>query len=119
MARIEEHPGWPWPMAVDIAWHLRPRELTTTITVHALDEPFPAVVGWHPWFRRQLDSGGPLELSMAASERLVRGTDHLPTGDAVPYDAGRRALRRRLPRAGRPSDGGVARCPGRRHRVRQ
>jgi aldose 1-epimerase len=86
VARIEEHPGWPWPMSVDIEWLLRPRELTTRITVHALDEPFPAVVGWHPWFRRQLDTGGPLELSMRATKRLVRGDDHLPTGETVPYD---------------------------------
>jgi aldose 1-epimerase len=86
VARIEEHPGWPWPMAVDIEWHLQGRTLTTTITVHALVEPFPAVVGWHPWFRRQLGSGGPLDLSMDASLRLVRGDDHLPTGEAVPYD---------------------------------
>lgn len=88
VARIEEHPGWPWPMAVDVEWHLLPRELRTTITVHALVEPFPAVVGWHPWFRRQLDSGAPLELAMLATERLVRGDDHLPTGTTVPYDAG-------------------------------
>ena len=87
VARIEEHPGWPWPMAIDIEWRLRPRELTTTITVHALVEEFPAVVGWHPWFRRQLDAGDPLELSMRASEQLVRGDDHLPTGEVAPYDA--------------------------------
>lgn len=87
VARIEEHPGWPWPMAIDIEWHLRPRELTTSITVHALVEPFPVVAGWHPWFRRQLDAGAPLELSMRASERLVRGADHLPTGEAVSYAA--------------------------------
>lgn len=88
VARIEEHPGWPWPMAIDVEWCLRPRELTTVITVHALVEPFPAVVGWHPWFRRRLDSGDPLELSMPASEQLVRGDDHLPTGEVSPYDAG-------------------------------
>lgn len=88
VARIDEHPGWPWPMAVDIGWHLRPRELTTTITVHAHADPFPAVVGWHPWFRRQLDVGGALELSMRATERLVRGADHLPTGEVAPYAAG-------------------------------
>jgi galactose mutarotase-like enzyme len=87
VARIGEHPGWPWPMAIDVEWHLRPRQLTTSITVHALDEPFPAVVGWHPWFRRQLDVGAPLELSMRASERLVRGADHLPTSEVVPYAA--------------------------------
>lgn len=86
VARIEEHPGWPWPMAVDIEWRLRPRELTTTITVHALVEPFPVVVGWHPWFRRQLESGEPLVLALRATERLVRGADHLPAGGSVPYD---------------------------------
>jgi len=61
VARIVDHPGWPWPMAIDVGWALRARTLTATITVHALIEPFPAVVGWHPWFRRQLGRGGPLE----------------------------------------------------------
>ena len=88
VARIEEHPGWPWAMAVDIEWDLRPRELTTRISVHALVEPFPVVVGWHPWFRRRLDSGQVLEWSLDAIEQLVRGDDHLPTGEEVPYDAG-------------------------------
>jgi galactose mutarotase-like enzyme len=85
VARIEEHPGWPWPMAIDVEWELRPRALTTTVTVHALVEPFPVVVGWHPWFRRRLDAGEPLEWTLGATERLVRGADHLPTGEAVPY----------------------------------
>lgn len=87
VARIEDHPGWPWPTAIDIEWQLRPRVLTASITVHALVEPFPAVVGWHPWFRRQLDAGGPLAWGLEATERLVRGEDHLPTGARVPYSA--------------------------------
>ena len=84
VARIEEHPGWPWPTAVDIAWELRPRLLTTRITVHALAEPMPAVVGWHPWFRRDLGTAS-VEWSLRASQRVVRGPDHLPTAVLVPY----------------------------------
>jgi aldose 1-epimerase len=86
VARIEDHPGWPWPMAVDVGWELRGRSLTTTITVHALAEPFPAVAGWHPWFRRQLDRGDPLEWSLDATARLERGADHLPTGRRLAFD---------------------------------
>ena len=86
VARVEDHPGWPWPMAIDIGWEVRRREVTATITVHALVEPFPAVVGWHPWFRRDLGSGAPLEWTLDATERLERGADHLPTGRRVPFD---------------------------------
>lgn len=86
VARIDEHPGWPWPMAVDLGWELRERRLTTTITVHAVDRPFPVVVGWHPWFRRQLEYGDPLRWSLDATGRLERGPDHLPTGRALAYD---------------------------------
>jgi aldose 1-epimerase len=86
VARIEEHPGWPWPMAIDVGWEVRDGEVATTITVHALAEPFPAVVGWHPWFRRELGSGDPLQWTVDATERLERGVDQLPTGRRMPYD---------------------------------
>jgi galactose mutarotase-like enzyme len=87
-ARIEAHPGWPWPMAVHVIWELRERAVTTTIEVHALVEPFPAVVGWHPWFRRDLGIGGPIEWSVDATGRLERGDDHLPTGRILGVDPG-------------------------------
>jgi len=83
VARIDEHPGWPWPMAVDLGWELRERTLTTTITVHAHDQPFPVVVGWHPWFRRRLERGEAMQWSLDATGRLERGDDHLPTGRVV------------------------------------
>ena len=87
VTRIAAHPGWPWAMSVDVTWILSQRVLTTEIAVHALAESFPAVVGWHPWFRRELGVGGPLEWSMPATARLVRGDDHLPTGELAPFDA--------------------------------
>ena len=86
VVRFDEHAGWPWPASVDVAWRLQPRRLTTTITVNAVDASFPAVVGWHPWFRRDLGVGEPLEWSLDATARLVRGDDHLPTGALADYD---------------------------------
>ncbi len=86
VARSTARGAWPWPLHVDLSWHLTPDVLTTVITVVAESEPFPAVVGWHPWFARRLWRGGDLEWSLSASGRLVRGADHLPTGDLAPYD---------------------------------
>lgn len=87
VACAREHASWPWPMEVDIAWDLTPRVLTTTITVSALEGPFPAVVGWHPWFERQLLRGGPLEWGMNATFRAERGADYLPTGEFLRFDS--------------------------------
>lgn len=87
VARSRIHAGWPWPMEVDIAWDLRPRLLTTTITVSSLHVPFPTVVGWHPWFRRELHRGGSLEWELDATLRAECGADNLPTGAFLPYDS--------------------------------
>lgn len=86
VARMGHHPDWPWPMLVDLTWDLRGRELVTVITVHAKTEPFPAVVGWHPWFRRELATASPAEWSLQATGMLERGDDHLPTGGVQPFD---------------------------------
>jgi galactose mutarotase-like enzyme len=82
--RLDHRSGWPWPMAIDLVWELRPRVLTTTIVVHAFEVEFPAVVGWHPWFTRQLGAGAPLEWWVDAAEMAERGDDHLPTGRLLP-----------------------------------
>jgi aldose 1-epimerase len=86
VVRFDEHPAWPWRAAVQLSWRLESTTLVTTLEVEALDEPFPAVVGWHPWFRRDLGTGGELEWGLEATEQLVRGADHLPTGERIPYD---------------------------------
>lgn len=86
LARATQHPAWPWPMTVDVEWRVSGRVVTTVIAVHALDRPFPAVVGWHPWFRRRLGSGGDLEWSLPATLLAERGRDHLPTGRLLACD---------------------------------
>lgn len=86
IVRFTDHPGWPWATTVDVDWHLQPGRLTTRLSVQADADAFPAVVGWHPWFRRDLGVGAPLQWRLSATSRLVRGDDHLPTGDLVAYD---------------------------------
>ena len=76
-------------MAIDIEWHLRPRELTTTITVHAAGRAVPG--------GRGVASLVPSPARLAGTRSSCRcrrpsswcaATDHLPTGEVVPYDAG-------------------------------
>ena len=86
VSRFTAHEGWPWAADVAVAWTVEPGAVQTDIEVSAVDEPFPAVVGWHPWFRRSLESGGPLQWSLDAVCRLERGADHLPTGRRLPFD---------------------------------
>ncbi len=85
-ASFESHPGWPWPMRVELAYDLSPASLVTTITVTALREAMPAVVGWHPWFRRRLDQGESAHWGFTATGMAERGSDHLPTGRLVEAD---------------------------------
>jgi aldose 1-epimerase len=88
VGQVVEHPGWPFPMAVDVIWDLRERELITEINVYPFADEFPAVVGWHPWFRRDLGRGAPLEWSVDATAQVERGGDHLPTGRLVDVGSG-------------------------------
>jgi aldose 1-epimerase len=82
--RVADSGSWPWPMAIDVIWELRPRELTTGIVVHALEEAFPVVVGWHPWFARLLGRGRSVAWLADADTLAERGSDHLPTGRMLP-----------------------------------
>jgi galactose mutarotase-like enzyme len=47
-------------------------------------------VGWHPWFRRQLATGGPIELDIDLSHArmYVRDADYIPTGRTLPAPPG-------------------------------
>ena len=76
--------------------------MTFELTLEAA-EPMPATIGWHPWFRRTLEPGGPpVAVDFAADEMLVRDAEGMPTGERVAAAAGplgRRVHRR--PRATR------------------
>ena len=55
---IETDLGPDWPFAGRVVQHfeLRPARLHIRMEIHA-EEPMPASIGWHPWFRRRLLAG--------------------------------------------------------------
>lgn len=88
---VDLTPPWPWAGRVRQTWRLTPTALETVLEVSSGGEVFPAEVGWHPWFRKQLDRGEPAELELPAAQMYLRGADFLPTGELVsrppgPYD---------------------------------
>ena len=95
-AAILEAPlGRPWPFGGRVlhSVSLSESSLTATLEVHADELPFPAIVGWHPWFPRTLRgpagmAGGPVEVDLRANGMLRRGADGLPTGEVVPVPPG-------------------------------
>jgi len=81
-----DHHPWPWPMAVTLTWRLEPGVLTTIIRVESIGASFPCVVGWHPWFRRDI-AGVTGRWLMDAAAMLERGDDALPHSiGAVPKE---------------------------------
>ena len=75
---IDLGPDWPWEGWCEQVVTLEPASVTLTIRVTSGRDPFPAIVGWHPWFRR------PKAIGFTAHSMLQRGPDHLPTGLRVP-----------------------------------
>ncbi|WP_069813844.1 aldose epimerase family protein [Streptomyces sp. TP-A0874] len=76
---------WPYPGRVSQTFELADDSLTLTMGVEATGDSFPAQVGWHPWFRRNLGEGGAdVRIDFTAEWQEERGEDHLPTGRRVP-----------------------------------
>jgi aldose 1-epimerase len=77
---------WPWAGVVRQVLELRAGWLRTTIAVESDEVTFPAEVGWHPWFRRDLADrdgnrvGGTAQVDLPATGLLERGSDYLPSG---------------------------------------
>jgi aldose 1-epimerase len=82
---------WPWPCEVKAGWHLEEGALVTTLELVSGGAEFPAELGWHPWFRRVLDRGGPVEVDLGPGRMLVRDADYRLSGELIappggPYD---------------------------------
>ncbi len=80
--------GWPFAgRAVQVvtldadALHLR-------LEVHAEAEPFPASLGWHPWFPRRLARGDAVELRIPARTMYRRDAEGIPDGGTLPPPPG-------------------------------
>ncbi|MFF1447899.1 aldose 1-epimerase [Streptomyces sp. NPDC058274] len=74
---------WPHPGRVTQIAALTEDSLTLTMAVEAHDSSFPAQIGWHPWFHRNLGTGDDVRVDFAPGWQEERGEDHLPTGRRV------------------------------------
>ncbi len=79
----------PWPFAgrASQRFELDEASLRLEMTVIAAEEQ-PVSVGWHPWFRREMDTGETLELEFEAEHMYLLDEDGIPTGDLVEPSAG-------------------------------
>ena len=67
---------------------LTPTSLTVTMTVTAAEQAMPVVMGWHPCFRRRLDTGEAAQLTVPATSMWERDASGIPTGQQVPVPVG-------------------------------
>jgi aldose 1-epimerase len=75
---------WPFRGRVTQRFHLEEDALELTMAVEA-QEPMPAVIGWHPWFRKALVEGDEdVRLRFEPRTMLLRGADGIPTGERIP-----------------------------------
>jgi aldose 1-epimerase len=80
--------SWPFGGEVEQRHELRPRGLTSTLTVTASDQPMPVVLGWHPCFRSVLGRGDRARVALVAASMWERDVAGIPTGRLVPMAPG-------------------------------
>ncbi|MET7653049.1 MULTISPECIES: aldose 1-epimerase [unclassified Streptomyces] len=85
----------PWPFAglVTQMFTLTEDALTLAMAVETYDSSFPAQIGWHPWFNRNLggpggEEGQDVRISFQPGWQEERGDDHLPTGNRIAPKSG-------------------------------
>lgn len=80
---IETQVAEPWPFTGAVVHEvtLGAGEMRATLRLRA-GQRMPATIGWHPWFRRQLERGGPANIALVAASMYERD-GKLPTGELV------------------------------------
>ena len=79
---------WTFGGRVIQRFDLTDESLTVNMTVTAGDVPMPAQMGWHPWYRRELDRGTPLTLEFEADQIYDTDDEQIPTGELIPVPEG-------------------------------
>lgn len=85
-------PSWPFKGRARQRFQLEAGSFTSRLELQA-DEPMPASIGWHPWFRRRLlstsggatleEAAGPLKLDLDAGAMFRRDRAGIATGELV------------------------------------
>jgi aldose 1-epimerase len=76
---------WPWASRVTQRMAVGDDGVAFEVEV-AGDGPFPAGVGWHPWFRRDVRGLAEVRVFVDADERYELSGDRIPTGRIVPVE---------------------------------
>ena len=79
---------WPWPGRATQEISLTENNLQLRLEVRSDEGAFPATLGWHPWFRRQLESGAPAELDFRASAMYECDDAGIPSGELIEVPTG-------------------------------
>jgi aldose 1-epimerase len=80
---------WPFEGRLTRELTLLPDRLVDRLVLRAIDQPFPAIIGWHPWFRRRAarlgdgEPSGPVEIDVRAGRRIETDDEGIPTGRIV------------------------------------
>jgi galactose mutarotase-like enzyme len=74
----------PWPFEGVVTSHvaLTADSLNLRLEV-AAEEAMPVSVGWHPWWRTELDTGGRLVIDAPLAAKYQRDDESIPTGALV------------------------------------
>lgn len=84
--RLDFSEPWPFGGAATQRFVLEDERLVVHMTIDA-DERQPINIGWHPWFRRNIDGLGDLDLTFEPGLMYERDSTGIPTGRTlVPSD---------------------------------
>lgn len=78
---------WPFAGRVRQSLELLPDSLLLNMELTSEEAAFPAAIGWHPWFRRQLGEAA-ASVDLAASFMLERDGEGVATDRRVPVPPG-------------------------------
>ena len=80
-------PDWPFEGRVVHEIELSPTRLRLRLELHAEREPFPGIVGWHPWFHRRAsrvmapsEQTGEVSITVHPAHALELDAHGLPSG---------------------------------------
>lgn len=80
--------SWPVPAVVTLLWHLHDWGLSSTASVSTPTGSFPAAIGWHPWFRRQLPGFAPIRYHINSVSQFQVDDDQIVTAAPGPISSG-------------------------------
>jgi len=70
---------WPFTGFSKQTITLNENSLKMQLSVHTETDSFPASIGWHPWFLRQLKRGRAAELAFSAKKKFLCDETQIPT----------------------------------------